>query len=149
MIKRSIYFPDEQNSFFKDKIIGKTIVEIRGAYRGSDHISFKFSDNTYMKMYHSQSCCENVEVDDIVGDIDDLINAEILGAELVLSSDDGNYKDQYDSSYTWSFYKFRTHKGYVDLRWYGSSNGYYSETVNIEYVDLNNFDDWENVFESY
>lgn len=143
------YFPDEQNSFFKDKIIGKTIVEIRGAYSGSDHISFKFSDNTYMKMYHSQSCCENVEVDDIVGDIDDLINAEILGAELVRSSDDGNPKDQYDSSYTWSFYKFRTHKGYVDLRWYGSSNGYYSETVDIEYVDLNDFDDWEDVFESY
>lgn len=148
-MKGSIYFPDEQNSFFKDKIIGKTIVEIRGACSGSDHISFKFSDNTYMKMYHSQSCCENVEVDDIVGDIDDLINAEILCAELVQSSDDGNPKDQYDSSYTWSFYKFRTHKGYVDLRWYGSSNGYYSETVNIEYVDLNDFDDWEDVFESY
>ena len=64
MMKGSIYFPDEQNSFFKDKIIGKTIVEIRGTYSGSDHISFKFSDNTYMKMYHSQSCCENVEVDD-------------------------------------------------------------------------------------
>ena len=63
-MRGSIYFPDKQNSFFKDKIIGKTIVEIRGAYSGSDNISFKFSDNTYMKMYHSQSCCENVEVDD-------------------------------------------------------------------------------------
>ena len=60
----SIYYSEEQNSFFKGKIIGKTIVEIRGACRGSDHISFRFSDNTYMKMYHSQSCCENVEVDD-------------------------------------------------------------------------------------
>ena len=148
-MRSSIYFPDEQNSFLKDNIIGKTIVEIRGACSGSNHISFKFSDNTYMKMYHSQSCCENVEVDDIVGDIDDLINAEILGAELVQSSDDGNPKDQYDYSYTWSFYKFRTHKGYVDLRWYGSSNGCYSETVDIEYVDLNDFDDWEEIFTSY
>lgn len=139
MLRGTIYFPDEQNSFFRDKIIGKTIVDIIGACSGSAHISFKFSDNTCMKMYHSQSCCEEVEVDDIVGDIDDLINCEILGAELVQSSDDGNPKEEYDSSYTWSFYKFRTHKGYVVLRWYGSSNGYYSETVNIEYVDLNNF----------
>ena len=53
----SIYYSEEQNSFFKGKIIGKTIVEIRGACRGSDHISFIFSDNTYMKMYHIQSCC--------------------------------------------------------------------------------------------
>ena len=148
-MRGSIYFPCEQNRFFKDKIIGKTIIEIRGAYSGSDHISFKFSDNTYMKMYHSRSCSENVEVDDIVGDIDDLINSEIICAELVQSHDDGNPKDQYDSSYTWSFYKFRTHKGYVDLRWYGSSNGYYSESVYIKYVDMNNFDDWENFFERY
>ena len=81
----SIYYSEEQNSFFKGKIIGKTIVEIRGSCRVSDYISFRFSDNTYMKMYHIQSCCENVEVDDIVGDIDDLINAEILVSEFVES----------------------------------------------------------------
>lgn len=148
-MRGSIYYSEEQNSFFKCKIIGKTIVEIRGACRGSDHIYFRFSDNTYMEMYHIQSCCENVELVDIVGDVDDLINAEILGAELVESINDGNPKDKYDYSYTWSFYKFRTHKGYVDLRWYGSSNDYYSESVDIEYGKLNNFDDLENVFESY
>ena len=39
-----------------------------------------------------------------------------------------------DDSFTWTFYRFATARGYVTIRWYGSSNGYYSEEVTFEEV---------------
>lgn len=131
---KDYYFAENQNDFFKDECIGKTIVEIRGAKKDSDHISFLFSDGSCFKMYHPQECCETVEVEDICGDIDDLLNTPLLGAEASANKDD-------NESGTWTFYKFRTQKGYVDIRWYGTSNGFYSEEVEIRYFKVDA--DWE------
>lgn len=144
-MRHTVYFPEDQDKLFK-KLIGKTINEIRGAHSGSDHISFLFDDGTMMKMYHSQNCCESVEVDDICGDIEDLIGAPLLKAEAV-SNVPFSGRSKYDTSYTWTFYKFATINGYVDIKWYGSSNGYYSETVDIEYVEIDS--DWEDNFKCY
>ena len=80
-------------------------------------------------MYHSQDCCEDVSIDDIVGNLEDILNQEILIAEEVSNKDPK--PEEYHESCTWTFYKIVTNRGAVTLRWYGTSNGYYSESVDF------------------
>lgn len=111
---------------------GKTITKIEGMELNSKEIRFRCSDGSIYVMYHEQDCCEYVRVDDIVGDVKDLIGSEILQAKVKTNHGDSN--TEYDVSYTWTFYSLATIKGYVDLKWLGESNGYYSEEVS--FVDI-------------
>lgn len=100
-----------------------------------DMILFECKDGSAYLMYHEQDCCENVEIDDINGDLDCLIGHYLAMAD-VASSDhdetlDRGVKGEYDESHTWTFYRFATIRGHVDIRWYGESNGYYSESVDF------------------
>lgn len=117
-------------------IVGKTITHITG-YTGDDEVIFIFTDGSTMKMYHRQDCCEQVFLEDVVGDLPDLIGSPITLAEESTSPDaPEDYKSGYiHESETWTFYKFATIKGYVDMRWLGSSNSHYSESVDLEFTD--------------
>jgi len=118
-------------------LIGLTLKEInvvRDNADADDKILFLTSCNRKFIMHHSQDCCEFVYIEDIVGDLDDLIGSPILMAEEVSSNE--NPKEQYNDSFTWTFYKIATIKGNVTIRWYGTSNGYYSESVDFEEVPL-------------
>ena len=106
---------------------GKVLKDVKVV--GHEQIIFTTNDDIEYKMCHSQDCCESVHITDINGDIKDLIGSEILLAEESTNRD--NPKEEYDESFTWTFYKLATRKGYVDIRWYGSSNGYYSESVDF------------------
>lgn len=89
------------------------------------------------QLYHDQDCCESVYVESIVGDINSLIGQKILLAEESTNSENP-INEEWDDSFTWTFYKLATIKGYVDVRWYGSSNGYYSESVTCIKSQLEN-----------
>lgn len=115
-----------------DRLQGKTLIAVEGAEPGETQIIFTCSDGSRFGMSHSQDCCETVELIDVIGEIADLLNMPILLAEVVTNADE-IYPDVawIDTSGTWTFYKLATNRGYVTLRWFGSSNGYYSEEVDF------------------
>ena len=106
-------------------LIGKVCFKVTQI--GDDELRFYLNNGKVLTMYHDQECCESVTIEDICGDLYDLCNTPILKAEASINdSEEGE---------TWTFYKFATIKGYVDIRWYGTSNGYYSEEVDIRIDD--------------
>lgn len=113
-------------SSFVGKVFDKVVVR-------DDEIDFHEGGDVY-RMFHDQDCCESVSIEDFNGDAEDLVGVPIMLAEESTSdvdpTDEGRDKDKYDSN-TWTFYRFRTIKGTVSIRWYGTSNGYYSESVDI------------------
>lgn len=113
-------------------LLGKTITEIKGG-PGDGVMLLKTSDGKKYQFYHSQDCCESVSIDDVVGDLNDLLGEPLLEADEAESNEDPG--DLYnDGCYAWTFYKLGTRKGSVTVRWYGTSNGYYSVSVDLEEV---------------
>jgi len=109
-------------------MLGRTFVRVEGSV-GAGELTFVAEDGTRFVFMHDQDCCESVDINDIVGDLQDLVGEPLLLAEEVTNAD--GPEPEYADSYTWTFYKFATRKGYVDVRWLGESNGYYSERVNL------------------
>lgn len=112
-------------------LIGKTFIQVEkiDSFDG-EAIKFIVSEDEQYLMRHSQDCCESVGIEDIDGDLSDLVGTAIVEAEERTNSEEPK-KDEYDESFTWTFFHFRTIKGAVTIRWYGSSNGYYSESADI------------------
>lgn len=100
-----------------------------------DEIKFTLDNGQVYRLYHMPDCCESVEIESIVGDLENLIDTPLTMADEVESSECQPGQKTYEGiSFTWTFYKLATVKGYVDIRWYGESNGYYSESVSFEQV---------------
>lgn len=109
------------------EMVGKTFTRVTGGV-GDGELVFENDQERYV-FYHEQDCCESVSIEDIVGELSDLVGEPLLMAEEV--SGYTGPEPEYADSYTWTFYKFATRLGYVDVRWLGESNGYYSESVDL------------------
>ena len=156
-------YDESELADFKE-LKNKTFESIEGLKTGSEQIEFNCTDGSKFKLTYYQDCCANCSIEDINGNVKDLIGNPILLAEEVHSGEPQDYilaqrkvayekaKAEYKKvdpddfyywgpqpdndwkaeSETWTFYKLSTIKGSVTIRWYGSSNGYYSETATFE-----------------
>jgi hypothetical protein len=95
---------------------------------------FTLTDGTKYRMFHDQDCCEHVWLEEVIGDLEDLVGSPLLEASERSEDHSGEHGDD---SATWTFYHLGTIKGTVVLRWCGESNGYYSESVEIEKIGAN------------
>lgn len=123
-ILKDVPFSELEGKILKQIIINNQNPDV------DDSIVFITNDGLEYVMHHYQDCCEEVFIDDISGDIKDLINTPILKA----SKDTGSLPQKetpWDESFTWTFYNLRTIKGDVQIKWYGTSNGYYSEEAHL------------------
>lgn len=136
---------DYEYSKFSD-LQGKILksVEVNRSGADDDIVFVTEAGETY-RMFHHQDCCENVYIESFLGDAEDLIGTPILVAEervseeppvqiLVETAAKGETYFPSNDSERWTFYTIRTIKGSVDIRWHGSSNGYYSESVSFEKI---------------
>lgn len=92
-------------------------------------------DSTIFVFHHQQDCCESVLIEDVSGDLTDLIGSPITEAECVTEETDIDEPESEHKHMTWSFYKFRTAKGAVTVKWQGMSNGCYSEEAELLVID--------------
>ena len=110
------------------QMLGKTFVKVTGSVDG-DAMLFETAEGERFMFAHQQDCCETVRINDIVGDLEDLVGEPLLISEEVKGATEPD--EEHYESYSYTFYKFATRKGYVDVRWLGESNGYYSESVEL------------------
>jgi hypothetical protein len=124
-------------------LIGQTFHTVRRWDNDpTDTISF-YSETATFHLYHAQECCENVFISDICGELSDLQGSPIVRCEI--RSSDGESPNgpieygHYDETAlcgTWTFIEIATNKGSVTIRFFGASNGYYSETAEFFIEEL-------------
>ncbi len=115
------------------EMLGMTFSRVVSDY---ETVTFENEQVRYV-LYHDQDCCESVYVEDIIGDLEDLTNLPLLISREDTNAEDPETSDNGESC-TWTFYNFATYKGYVTIRFLGTSNGYYSEEVYCRKEILNN-----------
>lgn len=111
-------------------LLGLTIVGVFVS-DDMDSIIFETQENRDFKMYHDQSCCESVEIHEIVGDWTGILGTPVLQAEMTESEEE---EKEYGDRSMWTFYRLATVNGFVTISWFGQDNGYYSVSVNFDEI---------------
>lgn len=124
-----------------DELVGRTIKAVRMVQCHGDYgqlgdlgLEIETVDGPTFRMYHDQDCCESVSLIDGFEDLQGLVGGLVALAEEthpdIPAVQDADWLRE-PESFTWTFYKIQTTQGDATLRWYGESNGYYSESVSF------------------
>lgn len=116
-----------QSEQMKSLFEGKTITQVTGACQGSTLVLFYLDDGTRVRMTPEYEDYSIVSIEEVVGDIEDLIGT-VKQARMAC----GSLLDAKEGRELWTFYRISTEKGLVTFRWCGASDGYYSVEVKVE-----------------
>jgi len=95
------------------------------------------TDKYRYDLYHEQDCCEYVRLVKVIGDIDNILNEEIIFAEEDAGANDPDwYGDNYNDSHTWTKFVLGTKNANVEFWFLGESNGYYGESISIKVEEI-------------
>jgi hypothetical protein len=120
-----------------EQLLGRTM---RSVTRDQNKtINFSCVDGTFWQMryepeYYEPNWCTTCEIEEVVGDLEDLV-----GAPIAIADESTNFGDP-SESFTWTLYRLATVKGYVTVRWYGANNGY---SANAMYPSFRRLLVWE------
>lgn len=103
-----------------NQLIGLTLTE--ALQEGDDRMVFKTADRSFL-FYHSQSCCESVDIEFVSH-----APAMLVGSPILAATED---IETGGDSWTRTTFEFTTEKGTLKVVWMGRSNGYYSESVSF------------------
>lgn len=85
---------------------------------GDREIHFKTTTGQHFILGHRSNCCETVYIQDICGDLNDLVGSPLIESYESSSNDDDRYCH-------WTFYILTTHKGSITIRFNGEGDSYY------------------------
>lgn len=120
---------EEDRNINLSELVGKTIQVVEN--ENNESILFVCTDLSAYEMYHMQDCCEDVGVYNINGDLQSLVGKTILSiTESILGDWPKDVQEpECLESFTWTVFIIETESSTVVIRWLGTSNGYYSESV--------------------
>jgi hypothetical protein len=104
----------------KDKIIKNIKINTK-----EDEILFIDSDDKKYLMWHDQDFNERMYIENICGDLDDILNSPILFVDETII-------DNKESHEKFTFYRLATTKGSVTVRWCGEYNSRSSVSFGVE-----------------
>ena len=97
-----------------------------------DDVLYILTTYRVFALRHVRNCCEAVWLADGADEIENMVGEEIRKIRIDVSP-----KGTDEQSITWTFVNIQTNRDSYNLRWVVESNGYYSETIQLD--DLTNF----------